>query len=94
MKKHVFSRICEEAGDPITNKLKNLTSEILSNCIKAIDIRNNQPEGRRRSLDCSSIQKGYHHACYKRLTNLSGKRKINETENENTTTQESLDNRR
>ena len=90
--------ICEEPGDQIDNKLKSLTSEILNNCTKAIEIRSKQPQRSRESLDCSSIclpsnlyEKGYHQNCYKRLINISGKRKISEAENENTTKQKSFD---
>lgn len=55
-------------------------------CIEAIEVKKKQqPNTSRRSMDVSSIQlpkdleeKGCHQKCYKQLTNLSGKRKIEE----------------
>ena len=74
--------ICGLTGDPINNKLKNLTCAILNNCINAIGIRRRSQSNRsRKSFDVSKIQlpkdleeKGYHQQCFKQLTNLSGKR--------------------
>lgn len=78
--------ICNLPGDPIDNRIKCLSSAILKNCIEAIEVRSKQQSNTsRRSIDVASIQlpkdleeKGYHQKCYKQLTNLSGKRKIEE----------------
>lgn len=78
--------ICNLPGDPINNRIKNLSSAILKNCIEAIEVRSKQQSNTsRKSIDVASIQlpkdleeKGYHQQCYKQLTNLSGKRKIQE----------------
>lgn len=76
--------ICGLSGDPIYNRIKCLSSAILKNCIEAIEVRSKQQSNTsRRSMDVASIklpkdleEKGYHQKCYKQLTNLSGKRKI------------------
>lgn len=78
--------ICNLPGDPIDNRIKCLSSAILKNCIEAIEVRSKQQcNTSRRYIDVASIQlpkdleeKGYHQKCYKQLTNLSGKRKIEE----------------
>lgn len=75
--------ICLETGDPINNKLKKVTAEVLGKSASAIEERNKR-KGSRKSIDTNKIrlpenlQKNnkYHQACFRDLTNLSGKKKI------------------
>lgn len=78
--------ICLTSGDPIADKLKNVTEKILSKSRDAIQARNKQPESSRLSIDISTIKlpdnleknNKYHQKCFRSLTNLSGKNKIDE----------------
>lgn len=78
--------ICNLPSDPIDNRIECLSSAILKNCIEAIEVRSKQQSNTsRRYIDVASIQmtkdleeKGDHQKCYKQLTNLCGKRKIEE----------------
>lgn len=75
--------ICLEVGDPISDKLKNITANVLSKSIVAIETRNKLPRGTRKSLDWSKIKlpaslqenRKYHQSCFRDLTNVSGKKR-------------------
>lgn len=79
--------ICLKVGDPIVNKLKNVTGNVLSKCVLAIDTRNKLPSGTKKTLDISNIKlpenlqqnRKYHQNCFRNLTNVSGKKQRTET---------------
>lgn len=74
--------ICMESGDPVINKLKTVTANVLSKSVFAISERN-KLGGCRKSMDLSKVnlppnlqkQYKYHQSCFRELTNLSGKKR-------------------
>lgn len=80
--------MCLNFGDPITDKLKKVTGNILSKCKCCYwNEKQTQPGGTRKSLDIPKIKlpenlqetRIYHQSCFRNLKNVSGKKQLDET---------------